>query len=73
MKEVFNSAQVLINVAERAQKAGILTLDEAVQVKQSIDIQTDYYKQLAEKLNEPEDMPTPEQPKKQPVKRAVKK
>lgn len=51
MNQLRNSFEVLKKVAERAQTSGILSLEEAVTVKQSIDIQTNHYESLA--FNEP--------------------
>lgn len=68
MKNVFNSAQVLINIAQRAQAKGLLTIDEAVTTKQAIDIQVDYYKQLGEQLQATEGEPQQvEQPAEKPA------
>lgn len=47
MQELLNSIKILIQVANVAQSKGLLTLDEAVSVKQSIDIQTKYYNDLS--------------------------
>ena len=47
MNQLKNSFEVLKKVAERAQTSGILSLEEAVTVKQSIDIQTNHYESIA--------------------------
>jgi len=56
IQDVFNSAQVLINVAIKAQeKGGVLTIKEAATVSQAIDIQEEYYKQLNEQIKSQEE------------------
>lgn len=80
MNQLFLSIDVLIKVANLAQSKGILTLEEAKTVHESIEVQQNHYKELSEQLKaqdvventKPDQDQTPERKlsaKKVPVKR----
>ncbi len=53
MQNIINSIKVLVQVAEKAQKSGILTLKEAQITAQAVEIQEEYVKQVEEEMNAP--------------------